>query len=235
VTNDSELMAIDAATGEVVWTHQAIAEPAGILSASSPAVNGDTVIAPFASGEVVALLTANGRRLWVDALTRNGRLTSLSAINDIAGRPVAVDGVVYAVSHSGVIAAIDQRTGQRLWARGLASTQTPFVAGDALYVVTVDGELAALDRKTGGAFWVTQLQRYEKENDKKGRVSWTGPIMAGGNLILASSQGDAVFVSAANGQIVKTMDLGAPIYIPPVAAGGMVYFVDDKAKLIALR
>ncbi|KAF0176552.1 MAG: PQQ-binding-like beta-propeller repeat protein [Hyphomonadaceae bacterium] len=235
VTNDSELIAIDATSGVVQWTHQAIAEPARILAASSPAVRGDTVVAPFASGEVVALLAANGRRLWVDALTRAGRLTSLSAINDIAGRPVALDGVVYAASHSGILAAIDQRTGQRIWARGLASTQTPWVAGDTLYVVTIDGELTALERTTGQAFWVTQLRRYNNEEDRKGRISWTGPLLAGGKLVLASSQGDAVIVNPTTGAVEKTLRVGGPVYISPVAAGGQVYLLTDEGKLVVLR
>ena len=217
------------------WTHQAIAEPARILSASSPAVRGDTVVAPFASGEVVALLAANGRRLWVDALTRAGRLTSLSAINDIAGRPVALDGIVYAASHSGILAAIDQRTGQRIWARGIASTQTPWVAGDTLYVVTIDGELTALERTTGQAFWVTQLRRYDNEEDRKGRIAWTGPLLAGGKLVLASSQGDAVIVNPTTGAVEKTLRVGGPVYIAPVAAGGQVFLLTDEGKLVVIR
>jgi outer membrane protein assembly factor BamB len=235
VTNDSELIAMGAVDGETQWTHQAIAEPARILSASSPAVVGDTVVAPSPSGEVVALLTANGRRLWVDALSRNGRLTSLSAINDIAGRPVVADGIVYAVSHSGVFAAIDQRTGQRLWARGLASTQTPLVAGDAVYVVTVDGEVAALDRATGKAFWVKPLRRYENEKKKKDRISWVGPLMADGKLVLANSLGDGVVLSAETGETEMSFDTGGAVFVPPVAAGGVIYFLTDAGRLVALR
>ncbi|MBL8557252.1 MAG: PQQ-binding-like beta-propeller repeat protein [Hyphomonadaceae bacterium] len=235
VTNDSELLALDADTGAIQWTHQAIAEPARILSASSPAVKGDLVVAPFASGEIVALLTANGRRLWVDALTRAGRLTSLSAINDIAGRPVAVDGVIYAASHSGILAAIDQRTGQRLWARGLASTQTPAVAGDTLFIVTVDGELAAIERMTGQVFWVTQLKRYRDEKDRKGRIAWTGPVLAGGKLVLASSEGQAVVVNPASGAVDKTLNVGGPVYIAPIAAAGSVFLLSDEGKLVVIR
>src|SRR6185436_1958736 len=108
-----------------------------------------TVVAPFASGEIVALLAGNGRRLWSDSLSRAGRLTSLSAINDIAGRPVIDSGVAYAASHSGILAAVDIRSGQRVWSRAFASTQTPWVAGDVLYAVSVDGQLAAFDRATG--------------------------------------------------------------------------------------
>jgi len=235
VNNDSELMAFDAATGAVQWTHQAIAEPARILASSSPAARSDIVVAPFASGEVVALLAANGRRLWVDALTRAGRLTSLSAINDIAGRPVLYEGVVYAASHSGILAAIDQRSGQRIWARGMASTQTPWVAGDALYAVTIDGELTAIERNTGKPFWVTQLRRYKDQEDREGRIAWTGPVLVGGKLLLASSIGEGVVVNPATGAVEKTLRLGAPVYIPPVVAGGQVYLLTDEATLVALR
>lgn len=235
VTSDSELFAINAATGDVLWTHQAIAEPARILAASSPAVVDDTVVAPFASGEVIALLAPNGRRLWVDALSRAGRATSLSAINDVSGRPVASEGVVYAVSHSGLLAAIDQRSGQRAWARSFASTQTPWVAGDALYAVSVDGELAAFDRATGRVFWITQLRRFEDEEDRKGRIVWAGPILVGGRLVLASSVGEVAFVAPETGALDRTIRIGDPVFIPPVAAGGTVYLLTDEGRLVALQ
>ncbi|MEZ6023309.1 MAG: PQQ-binding-like beta-propeller repeat protein [Hyphomonadaceae bacterium] len=235
ITNDNELVVYDAGSGELAWNYQAIAEPARILSAPSVAVDGDTVVAPFASGEVVALLAANGRRLWVDSLSRTGRITSLSAINDIAGRPVIDSGVAYAVSHSGVLAAIDLRTGQRVWARAFASTQTPWVAGDVLYVVSTDGELTAFDRATGGAYWVSQLRRYRNEDDRNGRVSWTGPVMIGGRLVLANSLGEVVAVSPENGEVVARDDVGNPVFIPPIVANGLVYVVTDEAQLVALR
>lgn len=234
-TSDSELIALDANSGEVQWTFQSIAETARILSASSIAASEDTVIAPFASGEIVALLAANGRRVWTDSLSRTGRLTSLSAINDIAGRPVVDGGVAYAASHSGVLAAIDIRSGQRVWSRAFASTQTPFVAGDVLYAVSVDGELCAFDRATGNVYWVRQLRRYEDEEDRKGRVAWTGPIMVGGKLILASSLGEIVAVAPETGVIAATADADQPVFIPPVTANGLIYFVTDDARLIALR
>jgi outer membrane protein assembly factor BamB/predicted small secreted protein len=235
ITNDSELMAFDAATGEVSWTYQAIAEPARILSAPSVGVDGETVVAPFASGELVALLSANGRRLWSDSLSRAGRVNSLSAINDIAGRPVIDGGAAYAASHSGLLAAIDLRSGQRIWARSFASTQTPWLGGDVLYAVSVDGELAAFDRRTGNVFWVQQLRRYRDEGERKGRVAWTGPIMIGGRLVLANSEGDVVAVSPANGQTLASTDVGQPVFIPPIAANDQLYIVTDEARLVVLR
>jgi outer membrane protein assembly factor BamB len=235
ITNDSELIAFDAGTGTVLWNHQAIAEPARILSAPSVGVDGETVIAPFASGELVALLSANGRRLWSDALSRSGRLTSLSAINDIAGRP-AVDGdVVFAASHSGVLAAIDLRSGQRVWARPFASTQTPWVAGQVVYAVSTDGELAAFDRATGGVFWVSQLRRFENDRNRTGRIAWQGPIMVGGRLVLASSIGEIVAVSPESGQTIATEEVDDPVFIPPITANGNIYVVTNDARLVVFR
>jgi outer membrane protein assembly factor BamB len=235
ITNDSELIAYNAGTGEVLWTHQAIAEPARILAAPSVAVDGETVIAPFASGELTALLTANGRRLWSDSLSRSGRLTSLSAINDIAGRPVVDGGVAYAASHSGILAAVDIRSGQRIWSRAFASTQTPWVAGDVLYAVSVDGQLAAFDRATGNVYWVSQLRRYHDEHDRKGRVAWTGPVMIGSRLVLANSEGQVVAVTPENGQTIATADVDQPVFIPPIAANDQIYLVTNSARLVVLR
>lgn len=235
ITNDSELMAFDVSNGAVQWTYQAIAETARILSAPSVAVDGETVVAPFASGELVAFLAPNGRRLWSDSLSRASSLTSLSAINDIAGRPVIDNGVAYAASHSGVIAAIDIRSGQRIWSRSFASTQTPWVAGDVVYAVSVDGELTAFDRATGGVFWVSQLRRYRNERSREGRLSWTGPIMVGGRLVLANSVGDVVGVSPQNGEVVANADVGNPVFVPPIAANDQIYIVTNKAQLVVLR
>ena len=235
VTNDSLLVALDTATGEQAWNYPAIAEPARILSASSIAIEGDTVIAPFASGQLIALVATNGHPLWSDSLSRTGRLTSLAAINDIAGRPAVENGVVYAASHSGVLAAIDIRTGQRVWSRSFGSTQTPWIAGDVVYAVSVDGELAAFARDTGAVYWIKQLRRYENERDRKNRISWTGPIMVGGRLILANSLGEVIGVTPQTGEIAAHEDVHDPVFIPPVAANGMIYLVTDDAKLVVLR
>ncbi|MBL8552960.1 MAG: PQQ-binding-like beta-propeller repeat protein, partial [Phenylobacterium sp.] len=84
---DNTLLTFDAATGAAAWTYQALAESARILAASSPAISGDTVVAGFGSGELVALRAANGNDLWNEALSRASRTSALSEIRDIPGRP----------------------------------------------------------------------------------------------------------------------------------------------------
>lgn len=234
-TNDNELFAFDAADGEVQWTNQAIAQSARILTASSPSVAGEAVIAPYASGELSALLVQNGTPLWNENLSRYSRMTSLASINDIPGRPVIDNGVVYAASHSGVIAAIDFRSGQKIWSRTFPSVNTPWIAGGVVYGVTTDGELAAIKRDDGRAYWVTQLQRYKNEKKKKGRIAWFGPIAAGSRLLLTSSEGDFVEVEPETGSILSSRKMGDAFFVPPIAADGAVLLLDDKARLTVLR
>src|SRR5262249_28651645 len=106
---------------------------------------------------------------------------------------------------------------------------------DTLFVVTVDGELAAFERLTGKAYWVTQLERFDNEKKKKGRISWTGPLLAGNKLVLASSTGEVVMVDPTSGKVDRTLKIGEPVFIPPIAANGAVYLLTDEGKLVVLR
>lgn len=234
-TDDNELLALNASNGEVVWSHRSIAETARVLATPSPAVIGTTLLAPYSSGEVAALSVPNGRELWTEALTRAGGLTPMSTINDIAASPVVIGDRVYAMSHSGVMAALDLRTGQRLWTLPAGGVHTPALAGDFLFLVTVDAQLTAIDRTTGEVRWLTQLRQFENERRRRDRVAWAGPVLAGDRLVLASSRGELVIVDAATGVVSATRDLGDPVFVAPVIAAETVVIVTNNGRLIALR
>ncbi|MDX1580457.1 MAG: PQQ-binding-like beta-propeller repeat protein, partial [Alphaproteobacteria bacterium] len=101
ITHDNQLFALEADTGDQLWSFVAISEAAGMLGAASPAVSGDVVVAAFSSGELIALRADNGNAVWRDSLTRTGRMTALSTLNDIDGHPVIDRGLVFGVGHSG--------------------------------------------------------------------------------------------------------------------------------------
>jgi outer membrane protein assembly factor BamB len=235
VSFDNELYALDAQTGEVIWSYQGLSEPARILTASSPAVQGDVVVAPFASGEIVAIDVRSSRLLWSDSLTRSGRTTALSALNDIAGSPVIFDGMVFAVSQSGIIAAFDLRTGLRLWDQPAGGIHMPWVVGEYLYIMTTDGKLAALSRRDGVTIWIAELPQYKRPERRRGRISWAGPVLAGGRLLLVSSEGEMLSLSATTGEQLDRYRVGGDVFIPPVVADETVYVLTDDANLVAYR
>ncbi len=234
-TDDNELYALDARSGEVLWTHQGIAESARLITAPSAAVSGEVVIAPYTSGEIVALRAQNGSELWSDSLTRTGGLTPLASINDISASPVVLGDRVYAVSHSGVMGAFDLRTGERVWTQNVSALHTPWIAGDFLFLITTDAEAVAIDRRNGDVRWITQLRAFENERRRRDRIAWAGPVLAGGRLLAFSSDERMAILDPATGEVREERRLNDPVYVAPIIANETVYVLTDDARLIALR
>jgi len=167
-------------------------------------------------------------------LTSSGNVTALSELDDIAGRPVVDRDIVFAISHSGLMAAISLSTGDRVWSRDIGGIQTPWVAGDYVYVVTTDQRLLCLTRKEGRVKWVKQLQRWT-DKDKSDFVVWAGPVLVSDRLILVSSAGYAVSVSPYTGAVLSRMEIPAQAYIAPVVANDTLYLWTNDAQLVAYR
>lgn len=235
VSDDNELFAMNSSNGEVLWTYQGIVESARMLTAPSPAVFEDVVIAPFASGELVALRVQNGVVLWQDALSSSGRLTPLSSLNDIASGPVIADGYVIATAQSGVMSAFDLRNGQRIWSQPAGSLGYPWVAGDFVYTVTTGGEVACLSKLNGAVVWTQQLRAFKNEKKRKERIAWAGPLLVGDMLVTVSSRGRVAELSPYTGEVIREYKIGDPVFVAPIVANQTVYILNDKAKLSALR
>jgi len=235
ISDDNELFAFNANTGEVIWTYQGIVESARMLTAPSPAVIDETVIAPFSSGELVALRVQNGGVLWQDALSSAGQLTPLASLNDISSGPVIADGYVVATAQSGVISAFDLRTGQRIWSQPAGSLGFPLIAGDFVYSATTEGQVVCLSKLNGEVVWIQQLDAYKNAKKRKKRIAWSGPILAGDRLMVMSSQGKAVVLNPYDGSIINDFKVGGDVFVSPVIANETIYVMTDSAKLIALR
>lgn len=233
LTIDNRLLALNAETGETLWTHAGIGESANLLGGGSPAIEGDIVIAPYSSGELVALDVESGNLLWSDTLAANRRTDAVSTLSHIRGNPVIDRGQVIAVSHGGIMASIDIASGQRIWDRELGGMGTPWVAGDYIYVLTNEAEIACISRKDGRIFWVRGLPRFEDEEDRVDPIVWNGPLLASDRLIITGSHGEAWAISPYNGTLLGRIELPDDISVPPVLAGGTVYFLADNASVVA--
>ncbi len=233
---DNHMHALAASNGRELWDHQGITENAGIMVSTSAAVAGEFVIAPYSSGEVYALRVQNGRPAWNDMLTRSHGVTALSEIDDIAGKPVVDRDLVFAISHSGIMAAIQLDKGDRQWQREIGGIQTPWVAGDYLFVVTLQNQLMCLTRKEGRVKWIHQLPRWTDPTDTTSDpIVWSGPVLVSNRLIVVSSDGFAEAVSPYTGGLLARMEIPDKTYIAPVVANETLYILTNEADLVALK
>ncbi len=239
---ENQILAFDVNNGQQVWSYRGIPEPARLMRASSPAVTGETVIAPFSSGELVALRASTGQPVWQQELSNTSRTSALSEIRDIAGRPVVSRGVVYAVSHSGLMSAIDVRTGQPKWQLPVAGVNAPLPVGDVVYIVSKAGELTVVNRESGQVYWTRDLNegRVRQEGgffgffDRTVRPVWSGPLLASGRLVLTNSDGELVAFDPKTGLQTATLRVG-PAFIAPAAYNGALYVLTDRGQLVSIR
>jgi outer membrane protein assembly factor BamB len=235
VSQDNQIYALKEADGSTNWSQPASLETAGVFGSASPAIGQGTVVAGFSSGELNAYRYENGRALWSDTLQRTSVRTSVSSLNDIDADPVIDNGQVIAIGQGGRMVEMDLATGQRLWELNIAGIATPWVAGDWIFVVTDEAKLICIYRSNGHIRWITQLPRFLKAKAKKGEIDYSGPVLAGGRLVLTSSAGTIVSVNPQTGAVQSQLSVGVPISLSPVVANSTLYILDDRARLSAYR
>jgi outer membrane protein assembly factor BamB len=234
-TIENQVMAMAESDGRKLWTYAGASTPTVLLGGTAPAVDGGVVVAALTTGELVALRSDTGTQLWLDNVVSVRRTEAMASLPDIAARPVIDKGRVYAIGQSGVMVAIDLRTGNRLWEVPIAGIYEPWIAGDFIYAVSVDGEAICVHAPSGRIVWVTQLPGFTNEKRKKGRIVWAGPALASDRLILVGSNNEALSLSPYSGEVLGRIELDSPASLVPVFAKGTMYVLDDDGGLSAFR
>lgn len=235
MTQDNQIIALDSADGDVLWNESGSSAQSGVFGVAAPAAGQGTVIAGYSSGELSAYRYENGRTLWADALARTNISTTVSSLTDIDADPIIDSGRVYALGQGGRMAAYELVTGQRIWELNLAGISTPAIAGEWIFTLTDDARLLAIARSTGRVRWITQLQQFRNEEKRKDPIFWTGPVLAGGQLWVASSRGEVLRVSAGEGSVQAFADIGESVSLPPVVANNVLYILDDSGTIHAWK
>ncbi len=235
MSQDNQVFSLKAADGKTNWSNAASLEIAGVFGTGSPASARGTVVAGFSSGELNAYRYENGRMVWQDALSRTTISTGVAALSDIDADPVIEGNFVYALGQGGRMVALDLNSGQRAWEMNIAGIATPWVAGDWLFAVNDRAQLIAVQRMTGKIRWISQLPQWRNAKKESGPIFYAGPVLAGGRLILANSEGGVFNVDPASGAIQTTTKVDSGVRFQPVVAGGMLYLLSDSGRLTAFR
>jgi outer membrane protein assembly factor BamB len=218
-TNHGLLLALDAATGRVVWRREL-----GRCIASSPAVTGRAVIVgvmappPQCDRDLPSYVAAfdlrTGRTLWRH---RSG---------PVEASPLVAGGAVLIGSWDGRLVALDAANGALRWS---FETRAPIKAGAALaggtaIVGSYDGSLYGLDSRTGALRWSTAI----------GARFYATPTVAGSRVIDATTDGVVHAFDTASGAEVWSRRIGRFAYSAAAVADGRAYIGSYDHRLYAL-
>ncbi|WP_040671690.1 PQQ-like beta-propeller repeat protein [Rhodobacter ferrooxidans] len=205
-TGYGELVAIDPASGGVVWRQRLGAPVTG-----APTVDGGTVYVVGRDSSAWAVDAVNGKVRWQSQGTPGG-------VGMIGAAGPAISGAnVLLPFGSGEVAAADQATGAKVWAavvggerlgRGYGAiadiTGDPVVAGPVTYAGIAGGRTVALETETGKQIW----------SSGEGALA---PVLAvGGSVFLVNDEAKLVRLDAATGAVIWKVE--------------MPYFVKGKPK-----
>lgn len=196
-TNDGKIVALREGDGELLWTFERSVPILTIRGTSVPVVSADKVIAAFANGKVVALNLFDGKLLWETAIAVPKGRSELERIVDIDGELVVADGVVYAITFQGKLAAISLDGGRILWSRDMSSFLGLAFDQSYLYVTDDHGKLWAFDRNSGSSLWM---------QDRLKNRALTPPVLDGEKLIVGDVTGRVVWFNKSDGRILHRID-----------------------------
>ena len=235
MTQDNQIYALRQSDGEPQWNEAGPVAASGIFGVGAPAAAQGTVIAGYSSGELAAYRYENGRSLWSDTLSRTAMSTSVSTLTDIDADPVIDRGRVFALGKGGRMASYELVSGQRIWEINIAGISTPVAVGEWVFVMTDEAKLLCVARSSGKVRWISKLQRFKNEKKKKGPISWYGPILAGGRLIVANSHGAIWSISPDEGAATEVFDVKNDVSLAPIVANNTLYILDDSGRISAFR
>ena len=235
MTQDNQIYALRQSDGEAQWNEAGPVAASGIFGVGAPAAAQGTIIAGYSSGELAAYRYENGRSLWSDTLSRTAMSTSVSTLTDIDADPVIDRGRVFALGKGGRMASYELVSGQRIWEINIAGISTPVTSGEWVFVMTDEARLLCVARSTGKIRWISKLQRYKNEKKKKKPISWYGPVLAGGRLVITNSHGAVWSVAPDEGTATEILDVGNDVSLAPIVANNILYILDDSGRISAFR
>lgn len=195
---DGYVMALSVKDGHRIWSYRRPPPTLTLRGTSSPLVVEDRVIAGFADGTLVSLNLETGKLEWESTIAVPRGRNDLERIVDIDGLLQADDGVIYAVSYQGRVAAVSTENGRFLWTREMSSYSGVALGENQIFISDADARVWALDRRTGATLW--------RQDQFTGHVI-SAPAVMGPVISVADELGDIHWLDARDGQIIAEQNI----------------------------
>lgn len=224
-TIDNRLQALSLFDGRGRWSLEQSTPALTMRGSSSPVAVGNTVIAGFDTGRLVAADLESGTIQWETLLSPPKGRSDLDRLADIDGALAIVGQDLYATGYQGRLAAIATESGQILWSRDISSYEGVAADWNSVYTVRADGELIALARRNGAEAW---------RNASLLRREPTLPVPFATTVVVADLDGYVHFFSNIDGEPVARRRVGSKaITSDPFVIANRLYIQTDGGTLAA--
>jgi len=237
ITLDSKAWSLDIRNGRLNWSLESTGGIAMVAGDTSPAISGNDIILPFPSAEVVSANAQNGSINWREYISGSRRTNPSSTLIGISSSPVIANNQIYLANQSGSTVALNPSSGTTSWLAPDGSYNPPLPAGDSVFLVTDDFELVRLDATTGLRIWSTDLPSFKADNPRRRKEVFAhfGPLLVGGELVVASSDGLIRFFTPETGEVTRTIAITGGATSAPIVVNRTMYLKSSNGTLYALN
>ena len=152
-TYDGKLLGFRSGAEEPSWTFTSDVPVLTLRGTSAPILVGGNAIAGFGDGKVVAVDVDSGNVSWEARIGVPQGSSEIDRIVDVDGAMTQQGIELFVASYQGRLAALDSRTGRKLWQQNVSSVTGTNVGFGNVYVADVDGTLSAFLRTGQGVRW----------------------------------------------------------------------------------
>jgi outer membrane protein assembly factor BamB len=226
-TVDGHLVALATSNAEQRWVvEQSV--PKLTLRGTAPAyIAGDTVVAGFDNGRVIAVELATGDTQWDTLVDSPHGKNELERLADIDAPVHVVGDDVFVAGYQGRVAMLGRDTGQIWWARDFSSYRGFTIEGDAIYASSSEGLVVAMRRTDGTVDW---------EQARLRQRGLTAPAVDGNAIVVGDYEGFLHWLNRTTGDLMARESTdGDRITNAPLVVDGRVYVQTDHGKVIAYK
>jgi eukaryotic-like serine/threonine-protein kinase len=214
---NGKLHALDAATGQELWTFPSDALPGDHAWTSPPVVNGVVYFGVNRPIPVVYAVNATtGQEIW----------SHVGTISNIVSSPALIAGRLYVAFTDGTIRALDATNGQVIWdvKHTGGAYSSPAVADGRLYIAIHNRGLLALDANTGSELWLAPMPGPQ----------WSSPAVESGRVFVGSRDDHKLYAfDAVTGNTLWTATTNDWVQTSPAVADGVVYIGNNSGNVYA--
>ena len=224
-TIDNRVEALYLFDGRKRWTLVQSAPALTIRGSAIPVIVGQTVIAGFDSGRIVAADLDTGTIVWESLLSPPKGRSDLDRLSDIDGSIAVVGQDIYAAGYQGRVASLASESGQVLWNRDISSFSGVSADWNSVYTVRDDGEIVAMKRSNGNEIW---------RNASLLRREPTLPVPFNTTVVVGDLEGYLHFFNNIDGEPVARVRLASKaITALPLVIANRLYVQGDGGNLAA--
>ena len=224
-TYDGKLLGFQPGSDEPAWTFTSDVPVLTLRGTSTPILVGNNAIAGFGDGKVVAVDVNSGNVSWESRIGVPQGTSEIDRIVDIDGAMTQQGIELFVASYQGRVAALDSRTGRKLWQQNVSSVTGTHVGFGNVYVADVDGTLSAFLRTGQGVRW---------QNIELGYRQLSRPTPVSSYVATVDFDGYLHLLSQVDGQIVGRAKIGGDAArADMIADSGRLIIFADNGQLLA--